>query len=86
MPNVFLDPFHRSLALQLEEEIKTLTERLVKGSASTVPEDTSSVAEKYASQIARIQAFNDVLELCKEIEKGVIQSGTRPAKVTVVER
>jgi len=49
---------------------------LASGSARSIQGADGTVAEKYAAQVSYIQALNDVLEKCKEIE--LEQYGARP--------
>jgi hypothetical protein len=85
MPDVITDPFHRALKFALEEQITLAMGRLAAGSASLITEDRATVAEKYAAQVARIQALNDVLEMCVLIEKNMLDVGVRP-NIKVVEK
>jgi hypothetical protein len=80
------DPFHRALKFALDEQIENAMEKLANGSAKRIVDDSSTVAENYAAQTARIQTFRDVLSLCEMIEREMLDGGVRPAQVTVVER
>lgn len=62
------DPFFRSLFDRMAPEIDSRMIQLASGHASAIAGDTKTVAEKYAEQVAYLRAFNDVLELCKQIE------------------
>ena len=71
-----IDPFHRHLYGVLSQEISSRMASLATGSASRTIDDRSTVAEKYAAEVAYIDALNTVLEKCKEIE--VDMYGNRP--------
>ena len=71
-----LDPFHRALYKVLAEKIDDCMVRLASGSATAVQGSVESTAEKYASQVSRIQTLNDVLKDCESIEAEL--HGTRP--------
>lgn len=86
MNTVIRDPFHRALASLLEEEIEAAKERLASGQAARITEDTASVGEKYAAQVAHIRALRSVLDLCHQVEINQETMGPRPANVKVVER
>ncbi len=86
MPDVIRDPFHRALASLIEEEIEVAREKLATGQAARITEDTASVAEKYAAQVAHIRALRSVLELCHQVEINQETMGPRAAHVKVVER
>lgn len=61
------DPFHRELALRLDGELTKRTAELAHGSARRHTGDEASVAEKYAAQVAYIQAVEDFINVCAEI-------------------
>jgi hypothetical protein len=61
------DPFHRRLYTLLTQELANRMTDLANGSAARISEDTASVGEKYAAQVAYIKAMNDVLEICDDI-------------------
>lgn len=63
------DPFHRILHVRLAEDLEKRKDALSKGSAARITEDTQSVPEKYAAQVAYIKALQDVLDLCEELEQ-----------------
>ena len=86
MADAILDPFHRVLAQRINEEIRAKEHNLADGSAARITEDTASVAEKYAAQVAHIRALYSILDLCKAIELDQNTLGPRPAKVNVRER
>lgn len=86
MPDVILDPFHRALAAMINEEISSRSEALANGSASRIPEDAVSVAEKYAAAVAYIKALGTVLEMCRQVEVEQNSLQPRNAKVKMVER
>lgn len=86
MADQILDPFHLALASLIIEEIDDAKERLAAGEAAKISEDTASVAEKYAAQVAHIRALRSVLDLCHQVEVNQNTLGPRPAKVRVVER
>lgn len=67
MPLDIVDPFHRALHKRLSEEMAQRIEAVAGGSASVLAEDTKTVAEKYAAQVAYIMALRDVLEVCEEL-------------------
>lgn len=69
MPTQFLDAFHRALNARLQEETVKRMEALAGGSATTTPESTSTVGERYAAQTSYIAALNDVVKLCVEVEE-----------------
>ena len=71
-----VDPFFRKLYSVLSEDINARTISLATGSASRTIDDRSTVAEKYAAEVAYIDALNTVLEKCKEIE--IDMYGNRP--------
>jgi len=63
-----MDPFHRRVYVVVSERIQAYTEQLANGSACTIPEDTATVAEKYAAKVAYIAAMREVLEMCEEVD------------------
>ena len=64
-----IDPFHRRLREELVERIATRVNNLAAGSAARAVDSVTTVAEKYAAQTSYLQALNDVLELCKELDR-----------------
>jgi hypothetical protein len=86
MTDQILDPFHRALFELINEEIATTKDKLASGGAGRISDDTASVAEKYAAAVSRIQALNDCLELCRQIETNQNSLGPRPSQVKVVQR
>jgi hypothetical protein len=63
-----IDPFHRSIYTVVSEAIDKRMVALAGGSAVRTTNDEVSTAEKYAAQVSYLQAMNDVLEWCMEIE------------------
>lgn len=86
MVDVIRDPFHRALAELLKEEIDEKIDRLARGEAARITEDTTSVGEKYAARVSWIAALRSVLDLCHQIETNQETMGPRPAQVKVSER
>lgn len=86
MPDVILDPFHRTLNAAIETRLEDLKEKLCHGAATRVTEDTVSVSEKYAALVAQIRELEVVQAMCRqiEVEQNTIQP--RVAKTTVRER
>jgi len=74
-----IDPFHRQLSNVLTPLIDDKMVALAKGNATKTESDTASTAEKYAAQVAYIQALNDVLDRCREIELEMY--GARPGAI-----
>ena len=67
-PPSIIDPFHRKIYEALAPDIDNRMISLASGSAGTI--------EDYKFQAAYIQAFNDVLGKCREIELEIY--GKRP--------
>ena len=63
-----VDPFHRQLYGVISEDIARRVSRLATGSASAIIDGVTTVAENYAAQVSYIQALNDILAKCQEIE------------------
>ena len=63
-----MDPFHKRIYVKLQEVIESRKEQLANGGACTIPEDTATVAEKYAAKVAYLQALKDVLSMCEEAD------------------
>lgn len=84
MPDpIILDPFGRAIHLILTEEIERRRNNLANGSAARNTEDSRTVAENYAAQVAYIEALNAVLGICKDVAEGI---DPRPSKVAIIER
>lgn len=73
-----IDPFFKLLNGQLTEKIAQRMTSLASGSAVRTENDQVTTAEKYAAQTSYIQALNDVLDLCHEIE--VDKYGRKPGE------
>ena len=86
MADQILDPFHRALSELINEEIEAAKDKLASGQAARITEDTASVAEKYAAQVAHIRALRSVLDLCHQVEVNQNSLGPRAAHVKVTER
>ena len=69
-PPSIIDPFHRSLFEVLAPDIDNRMISLASGSAGTI--------EDYKAQAAYIQALNDVLAKCLELELELY--GARPGE------
>ena len=79
MSSSAIDPVHRHLSNVLTPLIDDKMVALAKGNATKTDLDTVSTAEKYAAQVAYIQALNDVLDRCAEIENEMY--GARPGAI-----
>ena len=73
-----VDPFHRSVHDLLSSEIDKRMVALASGAAVRTESDQVSTAEKYAAQCAYLQALNDIVEVCKELE--LERYGPRPGE------
>ena len=62
------DPFHRQLAIIVRDKLTQRIGGLASGDAIRVQDEVITTAEKYAAKVAYIQALNDVLNWCQEIE------------------
>lgn len=69
-PNL-IDQFHRAIYAKLSEEISRRMIQLAEGSAKTIQGSDATVAEKYAAQVSYIEALNDVLDMCQQIENDI---------------
>ena len=74
--STIINPFFRDLFDRLAPEIDSRMVALADGSAHQIAGSTKTVAELYAEQVATIQAFNKVLEICTELEHNI--HGNRP--------
>lgn len=73
-----IDPFHKAIHAKLMEERSNRIIGLAAGSAAKITEDTQTVAEKYAAQVSYIKALEDVMEICKQLERE--RYGERPGR------
>ena len=73
-----VDPFHRAIHDRLSDEIDKRMVAMASGSAVRTESDQVSTAEKYAAQCAYLQAFNDIIDICKQIE--LERYGPRPGE------
>lgn len=64
-----LDPAYKALCSRIADEIDSRVYSLASGSAFLSIDDTKTVAEKYAMDVAHIQALQSVFALCKELER-----------------
>lgn len=71
-----VNPFFRELHDQLAPEIDRRIVSLASGSAKRTEGSPETVAEAYAAQCAYIQALNEVLKVCANIEHNI--HGNRP--------
>lgn len=71
-----IDPFFRALYDELAPKIDRRMVELANGSAKPIIGSPETVAENYASHCAFIQAYNEVLEICTDIEHN--RHGNRP--------
>lgn len=62
------DPFHRDLFDAVQDMLSDRIEGLASGSAKQHEGEFATVAEKYAAQVAYIQALRDVLSYSEQIE------------------
>lgn len=74
--STIVNPFFRELYDQLAPEIDKRIVALASGSAKRIEGSPESVAEAYAAQCAYIEAFNEVLKVCSNIEHNI--HGNRP--------
>lgn len=86
MPDIILDPFHRTLNAAIEARLEDLKEKLAHGAAARITEDTVSVAEKYAAMTASIHELETVQAMCRQIEVEQNTVQPRVAKVSIRER
>jgi hypothetical protein len=63
-----IDPFFRLVYDRLTAELEIKIGGLAGGSAKVTENDTDTVAEKYAGQVAYIAAIRQVLEVCEELQ------------------
>ena len=78
MSTSIIDPFHRKIYDRLSADIDNRMVALSGGSATKTQDDQVSTAEKYAAQCMYLQALNDVLKMCVEIEAD--HYGARPGE------
>lgn len=71
-----INPFFRDLFDSIAPEIDRRMVALAGGSAKQVAGSTQTVAEAYAAECGYIQALNEVLEICAQLEHN--QHGNRP--------
>ena len=80
VPPSIIDPFHKKVYAILAEDIDnkmiSLCSGAVGGTASGNQNDLAAIAIGYREQVAYINALNDVLKRCAEIERE--QYGARP--------
>ena len=74
--STIIDPFFRALFDELAPEIDKRMVALADGSAQQIAGSTKTVPELYAEQVATIQALNNVLDICTNIEHN--RHGNRP--------
>lgn len=74
--STIVNPFFRELYDRLAPEIDKRMVALCSGSARRIEGSQETVAEAYAHQCAYIEAFNEVLKVCAELEHN--QHGNRP--------
>lgn len=71
-----INPFFRELYDQLAPEIDKRMVALASGSAKRLAGGPETTAEAYAAEVGFINAMNQVLEVCSQIEHN--QHGNRP--------
>lgn len=74
--STIINPFFRDLYDRLAPVIDQRMVGLANGSAKQIVGSPESVAEAYSRECAYIQALNDVIEICAELEHN--RHGNRP--------
>ena len=72
-----IDPFHRQLYPILMGELAERKDKLAAGAAARIQNDTHSVAENYAAQVAYIKALEDIIQRCAQLERDMQGGGSR---------